>query len=67
MSADDLLQSLRSMYWDCVAREVAHLILAYQEIDRHQAEASGYESEEVSLEGEHFERFCKIWRKITAP
>jgi hypothetical protein len=65
-TVDTVIQSLRSMYWDCVSREISHLILAYQEIHQFQPDLSTYETENMGLEGESFKKFCELWCKIFA-
>ena len=64
-TADTVLQSLRLMYWNCLGREISHLILAYQEIHQYQPDISPYETENKGLEGENFKKFCETWCKIS--
>ena len=66
-TVDTVIKSLRSMYWDCVGREISHLVLAYQEIHLYQPDLSTYETENMGLEGESFKKFCEIWCKIFVP
>jgi len=66
-TVDNVIQSLRSMYWDCMGREISHLVLAYQEFHLHQPDLSTYETENMGLEGENLRKFCEIWCKIYSP
>jgi hypothetical protein len=59
----ELLDSLRSMCWSCLRREVAHLVLAYQAITRLQPDPIGREIASSPLGGERFAKFCAVWRE----
>ena len=63
-TADAVFESLRSIYWSSITREVANLILAYREFLGEQDEPSDYESQTTVDGGPHFERFCSMWGKL---
>lgn len=60
----DVLESLQSQYWGAIHREIAHCILAYQEMERLQSPTSELNIQSPDTFGARFRSFCDIWRMI---
>ncbi|KAH8635260.1 hypothetical protein IG631_10661 [Alternaria alternata] len=59
-NSDEILRVLSTVYWEGVEREICELVLAYQDIEKYQAQPTTDEENEVDLSSCNFQRFCTL-------